>query len=81
MAISKGKDDGDLKERSSAASKEGVGNGFQPPTHDEIALVAYDIYVDRGGAAGGEVDDWLEAEKRLWERARSQTLKSKSTTA
>jgi hypothetical protein len=33
------------------------------PTHEEIALRAYEIYLKRGGGSGGELNDWLAAEK------------------
>jgi hypothetical protein len=36
-----------------------------PPTPEEIAEEAYKIYQSRGGSHGGDVDDWLEAERRL----------------
>lgn len=35
------------------------------PTHDEIARRAYELYVERGGEHGGDVDDWLRAEREL----------------
>ena len=35
------------------------------PTHDEIAALAYELYEARGRADGFDVDDWLEAERRL----------------
>jgi hypothetical protein len=35
------------------------------PTHSEIARRAYAIYQARGGAPGGELDDWLQAEREL----------------
>jgi hypothetical protein len=38
------------------------------PDHDEIAILAYGIYLDRGGQAGNEVDDWLQAEQALLRR-------------
>jgi hypothetical protein len=37
------------------------------PTHEEIALRAFEIYLKRGGESGGELDDWLAAEKELTE--------------
>jgi hypothetical protein len=37
------------------------------PTHEEIALRAFEIYLKRGGEGGGELDDWLAAEKELTE--------------
>ena len=33
--------------------------------HEEIALAAYSRYLSRGRAPGGEVADWLEAERNL----------------
>jgi hypothetical protein len=36
-----------------------------PPSADEIAREAYSIYCERGCADGGDVSDWLEAERRL----------------
>ena len=37
------------------------------PTQGEIALRAYHIYLQRGGAAGNEVEDWMQAERQLIE--------------
>ena len=33
--------------------------------HDEIRRRAYEIYLERGGQPGGELDDWLQAEREL----------------
>lgn len=47
------------------------------PTHEQISLRAYQIYLERGARAGNELDDWLRAEreferiahfKRSWDR-------------
>jgi hypothetical protein len=35
------------------------------PTRDEIALRAYHIYLERGGAPGNELEDWTRAEREL----------------
>ena len=35
------------------------------PTHDEIALRAYHIYLQRNGAPGNPFDDWKQAEQQL----------------
>jgi Protein of unknown function (DUF2934) len=43
-----------------------------PPTYDEIAAEAYAIYESRGGQHGQDTNDWLEAERRLRERAGSR---------
>ncbi len=35
------------------------------PTQEDIAVRAYEFYLQRGGENGGELDDWLAAEKEL----------------
>jgi hypothetical protein len=35
------------------------------PTHEQIALRAYEIYVKRDASRGDEVQDWLAAEREL----------------
>lgn len=37
----------------------------QAPSHDQIALRAYEIYLSRGASPGSDLDDWLEAEREL----------------
>ena len=37
------------------------------PTQREIELRAYEIYLQRGGEDGNELNDWLAAEKELTE--------------
>ena len=41
------------------------------PSEDEIARRAYELYEQRGKERGHDVDDWLQAERDLHERARS----------
>jgi len=36
-----------------------------PPTREEIALRAYQIYQERGGSPGHELEDWTRAEREL----------------
>lgn len=36
------------------------------PKPEEIALRAYQIYLERGGAPGNELDDWTRAERELF---------------
>ena len=38
------------------------------PTHEEVELRAYQIYVERGGAHGNDLEDWLQAEAELIEK-------------
>jgi hypothetical protein len=35
------------------------------PKREKIALHAYQIFLERGGLHGHDVEDWLEAERRL----------------
>jgi hypothetical protein len=37
------------------------------PTHHEIELAAYQLYVERGGTEGNADEDWLQAERGLME--------------
>ncbi len=41
--------------------------GVAAPTHEQIARRAYELYLQRGAAPGGEKTDWFEAEKQLSE--------------
>ena len=38
------------------------------PTHEEIALRAYEIYMKREGAPGDALEDWTRAERELMEK-------------
>jgi hypothetical protein len=40
------------------------------PTYEDIARRAYELFVERGGQHGGDVDDWLRAERELATSAR-----------
>jgi hypothetical protein len=42
------------------------------PTHQEIELAAYQLYLERGGMNGTELDDWLQAERELMEQFESE---------
>ena len=35
------------------------------PTREEIALRAYQLYLDRNGAPGNPFEDWTQAEREL----------------
>jgi hypothetical protein len=43
------------------------------PTQKEIELRAYEIYLQRGGEDGNELNDWLAAEKELNESLQMDT--------
>ncbi len=38
------------------------------PTREEIALRAYEIYLERGATPGHELEDWTRAERELIEK-------------
>ena len=38
------------------------------PTHEEIALRAYEIYLERGATPGDALGDWTRAERELLEK-------------
>ncbi|MCA1563182.1 MAG: DUF2934 domain-containing protein [Acidobacteria bacterium] len=40
--------------------------------HERIAMRAYEIYVERGGADGRDKDDWFAAERELYSESRSE---------
>jgi hypothetical protein len=44
------------------------------PTREQIAARAYDLYEQRGGEAGHDVEDWLNAERQLNEELRSKAV-------
>ncbi len=48
-----------------ATAADMAAGGALGPSSDEIARLAYELYLRRGGADGNDVGDWLEAERRL----------------
>lgn len=60
-------------EESSAADINGAEapcSGVSPhrtPSHEEIAVLAFEYFLSRGVAAGNELEDWLRAERELTE--------------
>ena len=78
------------RESSSPKSKKPAATNGHQPTHEQIALRAYHIYLERGSAPGNELEDWTRAERELVaeasEKPRRKTaakaaLKSIATTA
>ena len=35
------------------------------PNHDEVKRRAYEIYLERGGLPGQELEDWVQAEREI----------------
>ena len=40
----------------------------EKPNFEEIKLRAYQIFLERGGVGGCDVEDWLQAERELFNR-------------
>jgi Protein of unknown function (DUF2934) len=51
------------------------------PTPDQIQLRAYEIYLERCGAPGNELQDWVQAERELIQKPRKSTGVTKSKAA
>lgn len=49
---------------SGAGSNAATSNAVHPQ-HREIAVRAYEFFVQRGGTHGRDLDDWLQAEREL----------------
>jgi len=64
------------REKSSPESQPQTAPGG--PTRGEIEVRAYQIYLERGGAPGQGVDDWLQAERELIEKYEKTTSKAKA---
>jgi len=66
-------------EKSSARSAPQTAEGH--PTCEEIELRAHQICVERGGAHGQDVEDWLQAERELLEKYGKTGPKGKAAAA
>jgi hypothetical protein len=66
-------------EKSSPGSEPQTAEGY--PTREEIELRAYQIYVERGGAHGQDVEDWIQAERELVEKNGKPVQKAKAVAA
>jgi hypothetical protein len=49
------------------------------PSREEVEIRAYEIYVERGGQDGHDVEDWIAAEEELNTRLASKAEKTSST--
>jgi hypothetical protein len=48
-------------------STQGAAREFTHPSHTDIAVTAYNIWLSRGQDTGNPEQDWLEAERQLQE--------------
>jgi hypothetical protein len=60
---SKGKGDEVLEVHASPHAENTSAN--HTPNHDEIRRRAYEIYQERGGLPGRELEDWIQAESEF----------------
>lgn len=51
------------------------------PTRDQIEVRAYEIYLQRGGTDGNDVQDWLQAESELLAEAEKDPSQARATAA
>jgi hypothetical protein len=51
------------------------------PSGEEIARRAYELYVQRGGENGKDVDDWVKAKKELSDEPVVEPAKAKAAQA
>jgi hypothetical protein len=51
------------------------------PSEDEIARRAYELYLQRGGEHGKDVEDWVRAEKELSEELVAKTERTMAAQA
>jgi hypothetical protein len=55
----------------SATQAEAAGtSAADSPQLEEIRIRAYEIYIERGGQPGHDLDDWLQAERELEPKVR-----------
>ena len=50
------------------------------PSPEEIRHRAYEIYNERGGTDGNDLEDWFQAERELQEKYREETAKNSKKT-
>jgi hypothetical protein len=55
--------------------------GRREPSGEEIARRAHELYVQRGGEPGKDVEDWVRAEKELSDEPVAGTAKTRATQA
>ena len=69
----KSKEHQNVKSQATSASQGEAVNtsAADSPPREEIRIRAYEIYMERGGEPGHDLDDWLQAERELEPKARS----------
>jgi hypothetical protein len=64
---------------SSTKSKSPVAKKLSP--EQKIAQRAYEIYLERNGAPGNPLEDWVRAERELLQKSRKSTKKTDAVAA
>ena len=68
---SKSKEHYNVESQATAAPQgEEVNPSTGPPRLEEIRIRAYEIFIERGGQPGHDLDDWLQAERELEPKVR-----------
>lgn len=55
--------------------------GLRKPSGEEIARRAHELYLQRGGEHGKDVEDWVRAEKELSDEPVVEPAKTKAAQA
>ena len=50
-------------------------------SHEDIAQLAYELYIQRGGQPGNETDDWLRAEEELNNQINRGSMRARAVSA
>lgn len=50
--------------------------GKKSPTWEEIQVRAYEIYLERGGTDGSDIEDWFRAEREFQQSITSKSRES-----
>jgi hypothetical protein len=64
----------EMPKTATATPKPKKSRALKLPSHEEIALRAYELYLERNGALGNPFEDWTRAERELLE---AKPVKSK----
>ena len=69
---SKAKEPKNVESQATSAPQPGSVNTSAGDSHrvEEIRIRAYEIYIERGGQPGYDLDDWLQAERELEPKVR-----------
>jgi hypothetical protein len=65
------------KQTSSSTEKKPTKAKARKPSHDEIAERAFQIYLERNGAPGDPMQDWVRAEQELSAKPKPARKKGK----